>query len=79
MVRRLNRQLVGWANYFTLGAVSPAYRAVDAHVRYRLRQWLRGKHQTRRSGKALFPDEYLAELGLVRLVARVRDFPWAKA
>ncbi len=40
MVAHLNRQLVGWANYFCLGPVSPAYRAIDQHVRRRLRQWL---------------------------------------
>src|SRR5262245_22049755 len=33
MVERLNRMLIGWANYFCLGAVSQAYSAVDLHVR----------------------------------------------
>jgi len=28
-VARLNRLLTGWSNYFCLGAVSAAYRAVD--------------------------------------------------
>ena len=32
MVARLNRLLTGWANYFTLGQVSPAYEAVDRHA-----------------------------------------------
>ena len=41
IVRSLNLRLAGWGNYFGLGQVSPAYRAVDQHVRYRLRQWLR--------------------------------------
>ncbi|MCY2954406.1 MAG: group II intron reverse transcriptase/maturase [Planctomycetota bacterium] len=40
LVGRLNRTLTGWANYFCLGPVSKAYRAVDQHVRKRLRQWL---------------------------------------
>ena len=44
-VARLNRMLVGWAHYFCLGGVSKAYRAVDAHTRWRLRQWLRRKHK----------------------------------
>ena len=32
VVGRLNRVLYGWANYFQLGQVSPAYVAVDAHA-----------------------------------------------
>jgi RNA-directed DNA polymerase len=40
VVRRLNRKLRGWANYFKLGPVSKAYRAVDTYVTHRLRRWL---------------------------------------
>ena len=40
-VARLNRTLLGWSNYFCLGPVSPAYRAIDRHARHRLRQWSR--------------------------------------
>jgi RNA-directed DNA polymerase len=79
-VTRLNRLMVGWANYFCLGPVSKAYRAVDAHVRWRLRQWLCAKHQVQGQGRTRFSDEYLYDdLGLVRLQARTRNFPWAKA
>ena len=38
VVGQLNRTLVGWANYFRLGPVSKAYRAVDQHALRRLRQ-----------------------------------------
>jgi len=79
-VARLNRVLRGWANYFCLGPVSKAYRAVDAHARNRLRQWLCRKHKKRGRGTSRYPDEYLYEtLGLVRLPALTRRFPWAKA
>jgi len=79
-VVRLNRILVGWANYFQLGAVSKAYRAVDAHTRWRLRQWLCRKHKLGSKGTRQFPDQYLYEtLGLVRLTKRTRNHPWAKA
>jgi len=44
-VTALNRILVGWANYFSLGPVSKAYRAVDSHATERLRRWLRKKHK----------------------------------
>jgi len=79
-VVKLNRVMIGWANYFRLGPVSKAYRTVDAHARHRLRQWLRCKHKTPGAGTSRFPDEYLYEtLGLVRLEQRTRTFPWAKA
>src|SRR5215472_294485 len=32
LVATLNRQLIGWANYFCLGPVSKAYRAVEQHT-----------------------------------------------
>ena len=78
IVDRLNRQLRGWANYFRLGPVSKAYRAVDHHVTNRLRQWLRAKHQEPSRGTTRFPDEYLYQtLGLIRLSVRTGNLPWA--
>ena len=79
-VTRLNRMLVGWANYFCLGPVSQAYRAIDQHVCRRLRQWFCAKHKVQGQGTARFPDEYLYhDLGLERLGPRTRSFSWAKA
>lgn len=79
-VEKLNRMMIGWANYFCLGPVSKARRIVDAHARHRLRQWLRAKHKVKGAGTARFPDEYLYQrLGLVRLELRTRNLPWAKA
>jgi hypothetical protein len=78
-VQRLNRLLTGWSNYFCLGPVSKAYRAVDAHARGRLRRWLRKKHAVKGKGTMRYPDEYLyGNLGLLRLEARTCDLPWAK-
>ena len=80
VVRRLNRLLTGWGNYFCLGPVSKAYRAVDAHTRHRLRQWLCHKHKLKGQGTSRYPDEYLEDdLRLVTLALRTRDLPWAKA
>lgn len=77
-VARLNRKLIGWSNYFCLGPVSKAYKAVDHHVCRRLRQWLCGKHKVAGQGTSRFPDEYLhQELNLVRLEVRTRTFSWA--
>ncbi len=68
LVVHLNRQLMGWANYFCLGSVSRAYRAIDAHTRQRLRQWLCRKHKLEGKGTHQYSDAYLYDvLGLVRL------------
>ena len=80
VVGRLNRKLTGWANYFSLGPVSSAYKALDKHATQRLRQWLCKKHKVRGKGVKHYPNQYLREhLGLVNLPARTRDLPWAKA
>jgi group II intron reverse transcriptase/maturase len=66
MVEKLNRILRGWANYFSLGTLSPAYRSVDYHVGKRLYQWYRRKH----SGSVpAFAElhQHFTTLGLVRL------------
>jgi RNA-directed DNA polymerase len=80
MAGHLNRMLVGWANYFCLGWVSRAYRAVTAHACHRLRQWLVGTQQVQGSIWARHNDRYLHdELGLINLVACRHRFSWAKA
>jgi len=78
VVAKLNRTMIGWANYFCLGPVSKAYRAVERHARKRLRQWLCAKHQISWQATQKYPDAMLHEvLGLIRLTERTRSFPWA--
>jgi RNA-directed DNA polymerase len=80
IVTKLNRTMCGWANYFCLGPVSTAYRAVDGYATMRLRLWLRTKHKLSGRANGMFPDTHLyGALGLVRLDRRTRNFPWAKA
>ena len=80
IVARLNRLLDGWANYFTLGQVRPAYAAVDRHAARRLRRWLRRKHKVRSRGLVRFSDARLRQdYGLTLLQSRTTSFPWAKA
>jgi RNA-directed DNA polymerase len=78
VVGKLNRMMTGWANYFCLGPVSKAYRAVEQHARKRLRQWLCTKYKVAWPATKQFPEAALHDgLGLVRLTTRTRSLPWA--
>ena len=64
MVTGLNRGLVGWANYYSLGPVYQAYRAIDRYTP--LRRWLRNKYKISNTGARCFAYEFLYDtLGLV--------------
>jgi RNA-directed DNA polymerase len=60
-IGRINAKLRGWAGYFRLGTVSPAYRTVNGHALHRVRQWLCAKFKVRGQGTARFPDRHLYE------------------
>ena len=79
MVTRLNWLSTGWANYFRLGQVNPAYAGIDAHMKKRIRQWLCRKHKVQSGGWARFPHEELyKKYGLICLEPTTKGLPWAK-
>jgi RNA-directed DNA polymerase len=78
VVAKLNRTMIGWANYFCLGPVSKPYQAVDQHARHRLLQWMCAKRKLVWPAAKRFPEPSLHEvLGLVCLTKRTSNFPWA--
>jgi RNA-directed DNA polymerase len=68
LIGELNRHLIGWANYYSIGYPTGVYWEIDWYVRGRLIQ-----HLQRRSQRPFRPPEgvswyqHLAQLGLVSL------------
>jgi RNA-directed DNA polymerase len=73
VVAQVNRCLIGWANYFSLGALSRAYRAVHSYTEDLLRGFLVRRHKVSTRGIRRFDKRYLRQtLGLVCLSERRR-------
>jgi RNA-directed DNA polymerase len=75
LIGKLNRHLEGWANYFSLGYPSKAFRNINWHLGYRLANHLK-HHKSQRpyqlpEGMSLY--EHLQRLGLKFLHIKPRE------
>lgn len=65
---RLNRMLVGWEGYFHYGSKRRSYRAVNAHVRTTVRNFLQRRHRVSSRGTRQFSHTHIfTELGVYEL------------
>jgi RNA-directed DNA polymerase len=65
---QLNAMLRGWSGYFGYGTRLQAYRAVDAHVYDRVRNFLVKRHKVQGRGNRHFPHELVfGKLGVLAL------------
>lgn len=65
---QLNAMLRGWSGYFGYGTRLQAYRAIDAHVYDRVRNFLVMRHKVQGRGTRHFPhDLVFGELGVLAL------------
>ena len=70
VAKRLNRTLVGWANYFDYGTVQALRKKLDWDVHLHVRGFLRRRHKLHGRGTRRFSQEkVLGELGVVSLHA----------
>jgi RNA-directed DNA polymerase len=72
-IKKLNRTLAGWAQYFSLGFCRPAYHTVDRYALQRLTKHLKRRSQRpyrRPAGTTWYA--HIVALGYQRLVARLR-------
>jgi len=75
LIARLNRQLEGWANYFSVGYPGKAYRHINWHVGSRLVHHLRHHRSQRpyRVPEGVTYYQHLRRLGLKSLSTATRD------
>jgi len=72
VIAKLNSMLTGWAQYFSYGTLSNAYRTVDWLTVNRLRRWLCRRHKVQGRGTRQFPTNKLyQEYGLLWLAKRL--------
>ena len=68
IVTKLNQMLEGWANYFSYGTRTLAYRVIDNYVYEATAKFLANRHKTTRSRSRRWTDgKIFGQLGVTRL------------
>jgi RNA-directed DNA polymerase len=76
VVAEVNRRLVGWANYFSVGTLGDVYRSLDEYSCMLLRNFLVRRHKVPGRGIRRFGNQWLrSNLGLVQLYQRRQVAP----
>jgi RNA-directed DNA polymerase len=76
VVAEVNRRLVGWANYFSVGTLGDVYRSLDEYSCMLLRKFLVRRHKVPGRGTRRFGNKWLrSNLGLVQLYRRRQVAP----
>lgn len=76
VVAEVNRRLVGWANYFSVGTLGDVYRSLDEYSCMLLRRFLVRRHKVPGRGTRRFGNQWLrSNLGLVQLYKRRQVAP----
>ena len=70
-IARLNPALRGWGAYFSSLNAARQFRLIDNYVTYKLRRWLRDKHQRRHRAFWRTPHAFWQKAGLYRLQGRI--------
>jgi hypothetical protein len=71
----INRMVVGWANYFKVGAITKAYKIMRRYIVCRFRQWLGRKHKWKTKKYKEYTDNALYEMyGLIELMSKTPSY-----
>ena len=70
-ITRLNPALRGWGAYFSWLNAARHFRLIDKYVEYKLRRWLRDKHQRRHRAFWRTPRAFWQKAGLCILEGRI--------
>ena len=56
---KLNQMLTGWENYYHYGSKRKSYRAVNAHVRTKVRNFMQRRHKVSSRGTQRYSHEHI--------------------